>query len=100
MTTTDLATLREKAAKAADLAEQAKEALLDAAVAEAMKSDEHGHLSAVAREAGITSQYLRLLIEDLHPGWLEQAAANRKARKEADKEAGRKPPPRRRRTAA
>ncbi|MEU4986650.1 MULTISPECIES: hypothetical protein [unclassified Streptomyces] len=84
MTTTPrLAKLREKSEASEAQAEKDKRALLAAAVEEAMKSTAYGHLSAVAKEAGIASQYLRTLIETEHPGWLARAAEERKAAKAA-----------------
>lgn len=85
MTTNPLAALRKKAEKSEEQAEKDKAALLTEAVAQAITSDEYGHLSAVAREAGIAAQYLRDLVEKEHPGWLAEAARNRKARKDAAK---------------
>ncbi|MFI7142886.1 hypothetical protein ACIBQ5_35845 [Streptomyces massasporeus] len=82
-TTSPLAKLREKSEASERQAEKDKAALLAAAVKEAMKSTKYGHLSAVAKEAGIASQYLRDLIEKEHPGWLAQAAEERKAAKAA-----------------
>ncbi|MDJ0345528.1 hypothetical protein QMK19_33830 [Streptomyces sp. H10-C2] len=82
MTTTSLDALRRKAEKSAKTSEEDKAALLDAAVEAAVTSTRYGHLSAVAREAGITSQYLRTLVEEAHPGWLAQAAANREKNKQ------------------
>ncbi|MFF6852781.1 hypothetical protein [Streptomyces antimycoticus] len=67
-----------------------KAELFKAAVAETVKSWKYGHLSAVARDAGIVSQYLRDLVEEAHPGWLAWAAeqrANEKAEKAAKKTA-------------
>lgn len=81
--TPTLDALRKKAEKSAKTAEDDKAALLDAAVREAIKSTKYGHLSAVARQAGITSQYLRTLVEQAHPGWLDQAAEEREAAKAA-----------------
>ncbi|MGO4420086.1 hypothetical protein AB4Z54_15475 [Streptomyces sp. MCAF7] len=81
-TTTRLAKLREKSETSERQAEKDKAALLAAAVEEAMTSTRYGHLSAVAKDAGIASQYLRDLIEKQHPGWLAEAAAERKAAKE------------------
>ncbi|MEU9057116.1 hypothetical protein AB0D37_43260 [Streptomyces sp. NPDC048384] len=76
-----LAELRQASEKAEEAAKKAKAALLDRAVRAAMSSTKYGHLSAVAREAGIVAQYLRDLIEDRHPGWLDEAAAEREAAK-------------------
>ncbi|MFD9819105.1 hypothetical protein [Streptomyces violascens] len=89
--TSNLDTLRRKAEKSAKTAEDDKAALLDAAVKAAVTSSKYGHLSAVAREAGITSQYLRDLVEQAHPGWLAQAAEEREADKaqRASKHGGR-----------
>ncbi|MFD0270905.1 hypothetical protein ACFVGY_30720 [Streptomyces sp. NPDC127106] len=83
MTTDILDTLRKKAERSKEQAEKDNAALLAEAVAQAITSDEYGHLSAVARKAGIAAQYLRDLVEKQHPGWLAEAADNRKARKEA-----------------
>ncbi|MFK0296898.1 hypothetical protein ACIQU6_41395 [Streptomyces sp. NPDC090442] len=85
MTTKRIAALRETAEDYETKAKKAKTALLNAAIKEAMTSVAYGHLSAVAREAGIASQYLRTLIEDQHPGWLAQAAEEREAAKAARK---------------
>ncbi|MFB7012331.1 MULTISPECIES: hypothetical protein [unclassified Streptomyces] len=73
--------LREASEASEAKAKEDKTALLDAAVKEAMTSTAYGHLSAVAREAGIAAQYLRTLIENQHPGWLDQAAEEREAAK-------------------
>ncbi|MEU4932067.1 hypothetical protein AB0G54_37130 [Streptomyces yokosukanensis] len=78
-----LAELRKASEKAEEAARTAKAALLERAVKDAMASTKYGHLSAVAREAGIASQYLRDLIEKDHPGWLDQAAEEREAAKAA-----------------
>ncbi|GHH56107.1 hypothetical protein [Streptomyces candidus] len=80
-TTSDLEALRKKADRSAKTAEDDRAALLDAAVKAAITSSKYGHLSAVAREAGITSQYLRDLVEAAHPGWLAKAAEEREAAK-------------------
>ncbi|MEH0424766.1 hypothetical protein [Streptomyces sp. B21-083] len=80
-TTPDLEALRKKADRSAKTAEDDKAALLDAAVKAAITSSKYGHLSAVARDAGITSQYLRDLVEAAHPGWLAKAAEEREAAK-------------------
>lgn len=82
-TKTRLAKLREKSEASEAQARKDKAALLDAAVEEAMASTAWGHLSAVAKDAGIASQYLRTLIENKHPGWLERAAEEREAKKAA-----------------
>ncbi|MEU7153855.1 hypothetical protein AB0B15_38445 [Streptomyces sp. NPDC045456] len=84
-TTSTLDALRKKAEKSAKIAEGDKAALLEAAVEEAIQSTKYGHLSKVARSAGITSQYLRTLVEEAHPGWLDRAAAEREAAKAAAK---------------
>lgn len=76
-----LAKLREKSEASEAQAKKDKAALLEAAVKEAMSSTAYGHVSAVAREAGIASQYLRTLIEDKEPGWLDRAAEEREAAK-------------------
>ncbi|MER7817201.1 hypothetical protein [Streptomyces sp. NPDC096153] len=76
-----LAALREKSEKSAKKAEADKAELLAAAVAEAITSSKYGHLSAVARDAGIASQYLRDLVEEAHPGWLAKAAKEREEAK-------------------
>jgi len=76
-----IAELREASEASEEQAKKDKAALLSAAVKEAMTSTEYGHLSAVAREAGIAAQYLRTLIENRHPGWLDQAAEEREAAK-------------------
>ncbi|MEU1674798.1 hypothetical protein ABZ752_22625 [Streptomyces roseifaciens] len=81
--TANLDALRRTADKSAKKAQDDRDALLTAAVAEAVTSDAYGHLSAVAKRAGITSQYLRTLVEEEHPGWLTEAAAKRAARKSA-----------------
>lgn len=73
--------LREASEQSEAQAKKDKAALLDAAVKAAMSSTAWGHLSAVAREAGIASQYLRTLIEDKEPGWLDRAAEEREAAK-------------------
>ncbi|MDO0939282.1 hypothetical protein QQY66_49150 [Streptomyces sp. DG2A-72] len=78
-----LAELRQASEAAEDAARKAKAALLERAVKDAMASTKYGHLSAVAREADIASQYLRDLIEKDHPGWLDRAAEERKAAKAA-----------------
>ncbi|MEU9279475.1 hypothetical protein [Streptomyces sp. NPDC048341] len=88
MTTNDndtktLKELRETSEAAEETARVAKSALLERAVKDAMKSTKYGHLSGVAREAGIAAQYLRDLIEKEHPGWLDQAAEEREAAKAA-----------------
>jgi hypothetical protein len=83
MTTPTLAALRSKAEKSAAQAEKDRAELTAAAIAEAVSSDAYGHLSAVAKEAGIDRQVLRELVEKAYPGWLAKAAAARKARKEA-----------------
>ncbi|MFD9152193.1 hypothetical protein ACFWDF_34155 [Streptomyces diastaticus] len=75
--------LREAAEKSEAKAREDKTALLNAAVEAAMTSTAYGHVSAVAHEAGIANQYLRTLIETAHPGWLEQAAEERRAAKAA-----------------
>ncbi|EST17942.1 MULTISPECIES: hypothetical protein [Streptomyces] len=98
MTDTPVKTIKElrEASEASEAqAKKDKAALLDAAVKEAMTSTAYGHLSAVAREAGIAAQYLRTLIENQHPGWLDQAAEERDAAKAAKA----KPKPARSRTA-
>ncbi|MGC5401892.1 hypothetical protein ACPXCP_39900 [Streptomyces sp. DT20] len=81
--TTDLEALRVRSEKSEKKAAEDKAALLDAAVAEAITSTRYGHLSAVARKAGITSQYLRILVEAERPGFLDEAAAQRDAAKAA-----------------
>ncbi|MFI1568212.1 hypothetical protein ACH4ZX_35220 [Streptomyces sp. NPDC020490] len=81
--TRTLAELRAASEAAEEAARKAKAPLLERAVKEAMASTKYGHLSAVAREAGIASQYLRDLIEKEHPGWLDQAAEEREAAKAA-----------------
>ncbi|MCT9093866.1 hypothetical protein N4G70_34175 [Streptomyces sp. ASQP_92] len=86
MTDTPVKTIKElrEASEASEAqAKKDKTALLDAAVKEAMTSTAYGHLSAVAREAGIAAQYLRTLIEEKQPGWLDQAAEEREAAKAA-----------------
>ncbi|SDL38142.1 hypothetical protein [Streptomyces indicus] len=80
-----IAKLREKSEASEAQAKEHKAALLKAAVEEAMTSTAYGHVSAVAREAGIASQYLRTLIEEKEPGWLDRAAEEREAAK-AEKE--------------
>lgn len=82
MTDTPVKTIKElrEASEASEAqAKKDKAALLDAAVKAAMSSTAYGHLSAVAREAGIAAQYLRTLIENQHPGWLDRAAEEREA---------------------
>ncbi|MFE2829197.1 hypothetical protein [Streptomyces sp. NPDC059271] len=84
MTDTPVKTIKElrEASEASEAqAKKDKAALLEAAVQEAMTSTAYGHLSAVAREAGIAAQYLRTLIEDKEPGWLDRAAEEREAAK-------------------
>lgn len=76
-----IAKLREASEASEAQAKKDKAALLDAAVKEAMASTAYGHLSAVAREAGIAAQYLRTLIENQHPGWLDRAAEEREEAK-------------------
>lgn len=76
-----IAKLRETSEASETKAKKDKAALLDATIKEAMASTAYGHLSAVAREAGIAAQYLRTLIENQHPGWLDQAAEEREAAK-------------------
>ncbi|MER8039368.1 hypothetical protein [Streptomyces hydrogenans] len=76
-----LAKLRAKSEASEEQAAKDKAALLEEAVKEATTSTAYGHLSAVAREAGITAQYLRTLIEERHPGWLDKAAEEREAAK-------------------
>lgn len=76
---TRIAKLRQASEASEAQAKKDKTALLEAAVAEAMKSTVYGHISAVAREAGIASQYLRTLVEDKDPGWLDRAAEEREA---------------------
>ena len=88
METPNLAALRKKAEKSAEQAEKDKAALYEAAIAAAITSDEYGHLSAIAREAGLVSQHLRDLVERHHPGWLTKAAERRNARKTAAKGKG------------
>ncbi|MFD4020616.1 MULTISPECIES: hypothetical protein [Bacteria] len=88
--TDTLDTLRKKAEKSKEQAEKDNAALLKEAIAEAITSDAYGHVSGVAHRAGINAQYLRDLIEKEHPGWLAEAARNRKARKEAAKGAGKR----------
>ncbi|MEU2395056.1 hypothetical protein [Streptomyces sp. NPDC007369] len=84
MTTTDkLAELRKRTEKLESAAAEAKAELIKAAVDEAVTSTVYGHVSAVAKRAGISSQYLRELVEENHPGWLAEAAAERKASKTA-----------------
>lgn len=91
--TKTLGELREEADAAEAVARTANSARLERAIQEAMSSTKYGHLTAVAREAGIVPQYLRDLIEDRHPGWLDQAAAERDAAKSAArKTAARKTP--------
>ncbi|WP_069874793.1 hypothetical protein [Streptomyces malaysiensis] len=82
-TTSRLAKLREKSEASEKQAEKDKAALLAAAVEEARKSTKFGHLTAVAKDAGITAQYLRDLVEKRHPGWLAWAAEQREAEKAA-----------------
>lgn len=77
----ELARLRGKSERSAGQAEVDRAALLEAAVEEAVGTDAWGHLSAVARDSGITAQYLRELVEKRHPGWLERAAAARETRR-------------------
>ncbi|MBK6017602.1 hypothetical protein [Streptomyces sp. MBT53] len=78
-----LAELREASETVEEAARKAKAALLARAVKDAMASTKYGHLSGVAREAGIAPQYLRDIIEKEHPGWLDQAAEEREAAKAA-----------------
>ncbi|MGW2227490.1 hypothetical protein [Streptomyces formicae] len=82
-TTPTLEELRKKAEKSQATADEHRAALLTAAVADAITSTKFGHLSAVARRAGISSQYLRALVEEDHPGWLAQAAEERAKEKAA-----------------
>ncbi|MFE0654223.1 hypothetical protein ACFVZH_37335 [Streptomyces sp. NPDC059534] len=84
--TESLDDLRKKVEKLEEDAARFKARLLVAAVAEAVTSDKYGHVSAVARRAGITGQYLRDLVEKQHPGWLAEAARNREARKAKTKD--------------
>lgn len=95
-----LAELRKKSEASEAKAKQDKAALLEAAVKEAMTSTAYGHVSAVARQAGIASQYLRTLIEEKEPGWLDRAAEEREAAKRTAKEGGGKPARRSRRSDA
>ena len=71
-------------------AEEVRKKLHRRAVEEAIGSHKHGHISEVARRAGITSQYLRLLIEEAHPGWLDDAAEKRRQEKENKERTARK----------
>ncbi|MEW1551474.1 hypothetical protein [Streptomyces tsukubensis] len=82
-TSSTLDDLRRKADRSAKAAETDRAALLTAAVTEAVQSSKYGHLSAVAKRAGITSQYLRDLVEAEHPGWLAEAAKERELAKTA-----------------
>ncbi|UQI49671.1 hypothetical protein M1P56_35365 (plasmid) [Streptomyces sp. HU2014] len=82
-----LAELRATAEETAATAEEARKALMDAAVAAATSSTRYGHLSKTAREAGIHPQVLREVIESRHPGWLAKAAEKREKEKAA-REAG------------
>ncbi|GGU51183.1 hypothetical protein [Streptomyces violascens] len=79
--TESLADLRAIAEETAGAAEAAQRALTDAAVAAAMSSTRYGHLSKVAKEAGIHPQVLRQVIDSRHPGWLAEAAAQREKEK-------------------
>ncbi|MCY1649242.1 hypothetical protein OVA19_00195 [Streptomyces sp. SL203] len=76
-TTPTLADLREQAERDAKQAEESKAKLLEAAVEAAVTSTAYGHVTNVAREANITAQYLRELVERAHPGWLAKAAKKR-----------------------
>jgi hypothetical protein len=79
---TTLEELRQKADESEAQAARDKAALLDAAVAEAITTPEkYGHVSEVATRAGISSQYLRKLVDQRHPGVLDEASAKRKAAK-------------------
>ncbi|MGW5336225.1 hypothetical protein [Streptomyces bauhiniae] len=78
-----LAKLRKAAEASEDQARKDKTALLEEAVKQAMSSTAYGHVTAVARQANITSQYLRVLIEEKEPGWLDRAAEQRDAVKAA-----------------
>ncbi|MFE6165460.1 hypothetical protein ACFQ7F_41895 [Streptomyces sp. NPDC056486] len=80
-TTPTLEALRDKAEKSQTAADADKAALLKVAVKEAIRSTEYGHLTAVSKRAGITSQYLRHLVEEAHPGWLAKATEQRQAEK-------------------
>ena len=103
MTTKSLAELRSEIDYHEKEAARLKDELHKAAVAETVKSWKYGHLSAVAREAGIVSQYLRDLVEEAKPGWLAWAAEQRakeKAEKEARKAAPAKKTPHAKRKAA
>ncbi|MFI5867721.1 hypothetical protein [Streptomyces sp. NPDC051546] len=75
--------LRTAAEETAGKAEAAKAALVDAAVTAAMSSIQYGHLSKVARDAGLDRQVLRDIVNARHPGWLAKAAEQREAEKAA-----------------
>ncbi|MFE4496069.1 hypothetical protein ACFRKD_26810 [Streptomyces niveus] len=79
--TPTLETLRAASEASAEQADKDRTALLEAAVTAAMESTTYGHLTAVARRAGITHQYLRDLVDQARPGWLEWAAEQREAAK-------------------
>ncbi|MEU2134604.1 hypothetical protein [Streptomyces sp. NPDC018352] len=86
MSKPDFATLRKRVEKAEKIADGCRSELYEAAVAEAMKSTQYGHVSAVARESGINVQHLRDLIDKAHPGWLAKASEERQAAKSKRKE--------------
>jgi hypothetical protein len=79
--TESLADLRATAEETAGAAEAAQRALTDAAVTAAMSSTRYGHLSKIAKQAGIHPQVLRQVIDSRHPGWLAEAAAQREKEK-------------------
>ncbi|MFI1890511.1 hypothetical protein [Streptomyces jumonjinensis] len=80
-TTPDLEKLRAKAEATRAAADRDTEALYGAAMKEVMQSTAYGHLSKVAKRAGLVPQHLRDLMEKHHPGWLTQAAEERAAAK-------------------
>lgn len=73
--------LRKRVERAEKVADGYRAEWYEAAITEAMTSTEYGHVSAVAREAGINVQHLRDLINKAHPGWLAQASEEREAAK-------------------
>ncbi|MDK0524826.1 hypothetical protein [Streptomyces sp. ML-6] len=81
MSKPDFAALRKRVEKAEKTAAGYRAEWYEAAIAEAMTSTEYGHVSAVAREAGINVQHLRDLIGKAHPGWLARASEERQAAK-------------------
>ncbi|WNI34445.1 hypothetical protein [Streptomyces sp. ITFR-6] len=83
----DFTELRKRVDKAEKAANDCKAQLYEAAITAAMTSTKYGHVSAVAREAGMNVQHLRDLINKAHPGWLAQASEEREASKSRRKTA-------------